>query len=134
MKRLALLFLLIIPLSVSAQNYRIEGSAEDMEGQFVYLGEDKKPPVDSALVTGGKFLMENKLQEVKPLMLKIGKSKQYVLLEENPILVEYKTVKLEYKGKTFDRGQVSVKGSQDQALYQKMNQALTQEMMTMLAI
>lgn len=134
MKRLALLFLLITQLSVSAQNYRIEGSAEDMDGQFVYLGEDKKPPVDSALIANGKFLMENKLQEVKPLMLKIGKSKQYLLLEENPILVEYKTIKLEYKGKTFDRGQVSVKGSQDQALYQKMNQALTQEMMTMLAI
>ena len=134
MKKIALLFLLTIQIPLFAQNYRIEGTVEGLEGQYVYLGEDKKTPVDSAMVTGGKFMMENKLQEVKPLMLKIGTNRQHILLEENPIHVTYKSVLMEYKGKTFNRGQMSVKGSQDQALYQKMNQALTQEMMTMLAI
>jgi len=134
MKKIALLLLLALQFSACTQNYRIEGTVEGMDGQYAYLGEDKKPPVDSALIAGGSFVMENKLTEIKPLMLKIGKSKQYVLLEENPIQVAYKNVQLEYKGKKFDRGQISVKGSRDQTLYQKMNQALTQEMMTMLAI
>ena len=134
MKKIALLLLLALQLPAWAQNYRIEGTAQGMEGQYVYLGEDKKPPVDSALIADGSFVMENSLAEIKPLMLKIGKSKQYVLLEENPIQIAYKTVQVEYKGMKFDRGQIFVKGSQDQALYQKMNQALTQEMMTMLAI
>lgn len=134
MKKIALLFLLIIQLPLSAQNYRIEGTVEGMEGKCVYLGEDKKVPVDSAVITQGKFVIENKLQEIKPLMLQIGKNKQYLLLDENPIYVEYKIVPIEYKGKKFERGQIIVKGDQDQALYQKMNQTLTQEMMTMLAI
>lgn len=134
MKKIALLGLLVILLSACTQHYRIEGTVQGLDGQYVYLGEDKKTPIDSALIADGYFVMENKLVEVKPMMLKIGKSKQYLLLEENPIQVEYKTTQLEYKGRTLDRGQISVKGSQDQALYQKMNQALTQEMMTMLAI
>lgn len=134
MKKIALLALLAMQFSACTQNYRIEGTVEGLEGQYAYLGEDKKPPVDSALIANGGFVMENKLTEIKPLMLKIGKTKQYVLLEEKPIQVAYKNVQLEYKGKKFDRGQISVKGSQDQTLYQKMNQALTQEMMTMLAI
>ena len=134
MKKIVLLLLLTLQLPLLAQNYRIEGLIPGMEGELVYLGEDKKAPIDSAIITQGKFVMENKLQEVKPMMLKIGKNKQYVLLEENPIFVEYKVIPIEYKGKKFDRGQFLVKGAPDQTLFQKMNQALTQEMMTMLAI
>ena len=62
MKKIALLFLLTIQIPLFAQNYRIEGSVEGLEGLFVYLGEDKQPPVDSAMVTGAKFMMENKHQ------------------------------------------------------------------------
>jgi len=121
-------------LPLFAQNYRIEGSAEGCDGQYAYLGEDKKAPIDSALITQGKFVLENKLEEIKPMMLKIGKNKQLLLLEENTILAERKIVQLEYKGKKFERGNIEISGSQDQKLFLKMNQVLTQEMMTMLAI
>ena len=134
MKKNILLFLLIIPSLLSAQNYRIEGSAQGYDGQYVYLGEDKKAPIDSALITQGKFILENKLTEIKPMILKIGKNKQLLLLEENTIRAAHKTVQLEYKGKKFERGQIEISGSQDQKLFLKMNQVLTQEMMTMLAI
>lgn len=134
MKKIILSFLLAIQLPIFAQNYRIEGSAEGCDGQYVYLGEDKKAPIDSALITQGKFVLENKLAEIKPMMLKIGKNKQLLLLEENTIRAEHKTVQLEYKGKKFERGNIEISGSQDQKLFLKMNQVLTQEMMTMLAI
>lgn len=134
MKKIILSFLLAIQLPVFAQNYRIEGSAEGCDGQYVYLGEDKKAPIDSALITRGKFVLENKLEEIKPMMLKIGKNKQLLLLEENTILAERKIVQLEYKGKKFERGNIEISGSQDQKLFLKMNQVLSQEMMTMLAI
>ena len=41
MKKIALLFLLTMQIPLFAQNYRIDGTVEGLEGHYVYLGEDK---------------------------------------------------------------------------------------------
>ena len=81
-----------------AQNYVIEGTVPDMDGQKVYMGEAKTTKdirmLDSAVVKDGAFRMEGKLTEVKQLRL-IG----YTLIMGTNLLEEQFLNQL--KGSTF---------------------------------
>lgn len=124
--------------TLGAQNYLIEGTAPDMDGQKVYIGEMKSRKdiryVDSTTVAGGAFKMAGKLDSIQPLSIFIGKKQQAFLLDENPIKVNYTTTTKEFMGQQIKSGVIQVTGDKDQQLLADMNTAITQEMYTMLAI
>lgn len=134
MKKIITLWLALVPVLAYAQNYRIEGIAPGMDGNKVYLKEYKKEPIDSAMIVNGKFKLENRLQEVKPMIVSIGRTQQNILLDENPICLEYKTVSREVNGRIIHSGEFSMKGDIEQSLLLQMRQALSKEMITMLAL
>ncbi|MGR4858030.1 redoxin domain-containing protein [Bacteroides pyogenes] len=122
----------------AAQNYKIEGSAPDMEGKVVYLGDMKSrsnfEKIDSALVSGGLFCMEKPLTEVKRITISIGRSTKTFLLDENPIYITYLLKEEQVKGKSVRLPEITVKGDKDQELFELMTKTLSQEMYAMLAI
>lgn len=124
--------------SLSAQHYLIEGTAPEMDGKKVYIGETKGRNntclIDSAVIVDGAFKMTGKLTEVKPLTLFIDKTRQPFLLDENPLKVSYTTTMQEVKGKQVPVSLIKVSGDNDQELLKQMNNAIAQEMYSMLAI
>ena len=124
--------------SLGAQNYLIEGTAADMDGKKVYIGELRSKKdifyADSTIIENGQFKLTGKLDSIKPLSIFIGRKHQAFLLDENPIKVSYTTTTQEFMGKQIKTGDIKVTGDKDQQLLAEMNNALTQEMYTMLAI
>ena len=124
--------------SLEAQNYLIEGTAADMDGQKVYIGELRSKKdifyTDSTIIENGQFKLTGKLDSIKPLSIFIGRKHQAFLLDENPIKVSYTTTTQEFMGRQIKTGDIKVTGDKDQQLLAEMNNALTQEMYTMLAI
>ena len=139
MKKILLLAMMVCMAGgTMAQNYVIEGTVPDMDGQKVYMGEAKTTKdirmLDSAVVKDGAFRMEGKLTEVKQLSLFIGKQKQAFLLDENPIRADYVMQESEFAGKTVRTPKIKITGDCDQELLTDMNNAIAQEMFSMLAI
>ena len=83
-------------VSLGAQNYLIEGTAADMDGKKVYIGELKSKKdifyADSTIIENGQFKLTGKLDSIKPLSIFIGRKHQAFLLDENPIKVSYPRV------------------------------------------
>lgn len=123
---------------LGAQNYLIEGTAADMDGQKVYIGEMKSKKdiryIDSTTVAEGQFKMTGKLDSIQPISIFIGKAHQAFLLDENPIKVDYSTTTKEFMGRQIKSGEIKITGDKDQQLLTEMNTAIAQEMYTMLAI
>ena len=123
--------------SLGAQNYLIEGTAADMDGKKVYIGELRSKKdifyADSTIIENGQFKLTGKLDSIKPLSIFIGRKHQAFLLDENPIKVSYTTTTQEFMGRQIKTGDIKVTGDKDQQLLAEMNNALTQEMYTMLA-
>ena len=124
--------------SAAAQNYVIEGTAQGMDGQKAYIGEAKSSKdirmLDSVEIKDGTFRMEGKLSEIKQLSLFIGKQKQNFLLDENPVRADYVMQESEFAGKTVRTPKIKITGDCDQELLTDMNNAIAQEMFSMLAI
>lgn len=124
--------------SAAAQNYVIEGTAQGMDGQKAYIGEAKSSKdirmLDSVEIKDGTFRMEGKLSEIKQLSLFIGKQKQNFLLDENPVRADYVMQESEFAGKTVRTPKIKITGDRDQELLTDMNNAIAQEMFSMLAI
>ena len=119
---------------LSAQDYIIEVEATVMDVMMIYLKEYKKAPIDSATVVDGKFRLQNKLLEVKPMIISVGRTLQHILLDENPIYITCTTVSRKAGDKVIPSVLLSVKGDADQHLLQRMNQVLQKEMLVMLAL
>ena len=139
MKKLLLCGLTVcLASSAAAQNYVIEGTAQGMDGQKAYIGEAKSSKdirmLDSVEIKDGTFRMEGKLSEIKQLSLFIGKQKQNFLLDENPIRADYVMQESEFAGKTVRTPKIKITGDRDQELLTDMNNAIAQEMFSMLAI
>ena len=139
MKKLLLCGLTVcLASSAAAQNYVIEGTAQGMDGQKAYIGEVKSSKdirmLDSVEIKDGTFRMEGKLSEIKQLSLFIGKQKQNFLLDENPIRADYVMQESEFAGKTVRTPKIKITGDRDQELLTDMNNAIAQEMFSMLAI
>lgn len=138
MKKALLMGLLACACHATAQNYLIEGTAVGFDGQKVYIGESKENRkldlVDSATVVNGAFRMEKPLKEVKQLTIAIGKTRQPFLLDENPLKVTCTMQTKQVGGKSVSTPQLKVEGDNDQKLLAAMNNAVAQEMFSMLAI
>ena len=123
---------------LKAQNYLIEGTAPDMDGQKVYIGQMKGKTdiryTDSTTVADGQFKLTGKLDSIQPLSIFIGKKQQAFLLDENPIKVNYSIGTKEFLGRQIKTGIIRVTGDKDQQLLSDMNDAIAKEMYSMLAI
>lgn len=135
MKQILMALLLLVSLTATSQNqYNIQGTAVGHDGLKVLLYNEKKQPIDSTIVSNGKFNMSNKLTLVGPAYLKIGRTNKVFMLDEFPIQVTYVETPIDIKGKTIMRPDITIKGSKDQKLLNEMNNALSMEMMSMLAL
>lgn len=135
MKQILMALLLLVSLTATSQNqYNIQGTAVGHDGLKVLLSNEKKQPIDSTIVSNGKFNMSNKLTLVGPAYLKIGRTNKVFMLDEFPTQVTYVETPIDIKGKTIMRPDITIKGSKDQELLNKMNNALSMEMMSMLAL
>ena len=68
--------------------------------------------------------MSNKLTLVGPASLKVGRTNQAFMLAEFPTQVTYVETPIDIKGKTIMRPDITIKGSKDQELLNKMNNCL----------
>ena len=118
----------------SQQQYHVQGSAEGYDGLKVMLMSDKKQPIDSAIVTAGRFSLSGPLTQVAPVFLSVGKARKIVLLNEMPLSVQYTEIGKEVNGKQFTIPSLQITGDKDQDLLAEMNNALSAEMLSMLAI
>lgn len=137
MKRISvglLMWMAVCSLQAQERQYRIEGTAPEKDGTWVYLGEDKKMLFDSVQVSCGVFSMSGPLADVRPVVLTIGKVKQPFLLDEHPVQVEYTTEKRMFRGKEVEQGIIAITGDHDQELLKTMNATLTRELISMFAI
>ena len=126
---------MFISLTLTAQEqYRIEGVAKGCDGMKVTLTDEKKAPLDSTIVRDGKFLLQNLLLKVGPAFVSVGKARRIIFLDEKPLSVQYSEEERELGDKKVKQPMLQVSGDEDQALLTMMNNALTQEMMSMLAI
>ena len=126
---------MFIPLTLTAQEqYRIEGVAKGCDGMKVTLTDEKKAPLDSTIVKDGKFLLQNPLLKVGPAFVSVGKARRIIFLDEKPLSVQYSEEERDLGSKKVKLPMLQVSGDEDQALLTMMNNALTQEMMSMLAI
>lgn len=126
---------MLFPLSMTAQGlYHIEGTAKGFDGMKVRLTDEKKMPLDSSVVREGKFLLQKPLHKVRPAFVSVGKARRIILLDEKPVFVQYSEEEKELGNKKVMFPSLQVSGDEDQDLLTKMNGALSQEMMAMLAI
>lgn len=129
---------LFAALGVSSQTYTIRGEAPELEGQTIYIGEQRGRndfvKMDSALVTQGRFVISNPLEAVRRITVLMGRSSKTILLTENPLYISYRLTETEVKGKQIRLPEIVVRGDKDQELLDCMNNALKQEMYSMLAI
>ncbi|WP_177207021.1 TlpA disulfide reductase family protein [Prevotella sp. KH2C16] len=126
---------MLFPLSMAAQGlYHIEGVAKGFDGMKVSLTDEKKTPLDSSVVREGRFLLRKSLYKVGPAFVSVGKARRIIFLDENPIFLQYSEEMRELGDKKVKLPRLQVSGDEDQDLLTKMNNVLSQEMMTMLAI
>lgn len=134
-KNVFIIVCMLFPLSMVAQElYHIEGAAKGFDGMKVSLTDEKKIPLDSSIIREGQFLLRNTLRKVGPAFISVGKARRIIFLDEKPLFVQYSEEERELGNKKVMLPMLQVSGDEDQDLLVKMNNALSQEMMTMLAI
>lgn len=117
--------------------YLIEGTWKDGDGKVVYLKTNQgkeSVTLDSAVVAGGKFKMQQPLQEVDARVLEINKTKNFIVLDSLPIRVTCETVTSTVKGKEISRVDVKIKGSIEQDIFSTMLRAQQREMFMMMGL
>ncbi len=133
----ALLCVLCLGCAQRENTYLIEGDWKDGEGQVVYLKSsmDKDAEIlDSAVVQGGVFKMQQPLAYVHPRALSVNGSSHFIILDSLPIHVKCEQVKAQVKGKEIERLQVKIEGSVEQDIFKAMLQAQQAEMFLMLGL
>lgn len=106
-KTITLIYLLLASSIVFAQNFKIDGTAEDLRnGTWLYLKlSSTQKIIDSSQVTSGKFTFNGQLPEpVMEVELFMKKSANYVFF-----WLENKDITISVKDKQFKKGEI--KGS-----------------------
>lgn len=117
--------------------YLIEGNWKDGDGKIIYLkaGSDKTSEIlDSAVVVGGRFRMQQPLQDVFSRVLEINGKKHFIVLDSLPIQVDCETVKSKVKDKEINLLDVKIKGSIEQDIFKAVLKAQQMEMFMMLGL
>lgn len=130
--------LFLLGCTPEVTTYTIEGTWDGGDGKVVYLkkdlGDKKYEMIDSAVVTNGKFRMQQPLEEVDERILEIGGMTHIIILDSVPIQVNCETVKRTLRGKEIENVRTEIRGSIEQDIFNTIMTTQRNEMLVMLGL
>lgn len=118
------------------KTYTIKGEWVGGDGKVVYLkkdlGDKNYETLDSAVVAGGKFLMQKPLGDVDERVLEINGKQHIIILDSVPILVKCESTKKTIGNKELESVKTDISGSIEQDIFKSIMQAQASEMLVML--